>query len=223
LRAAGKPWYLAINFVNPHDVMDIDSDLPGETVQGKSHAMSIARPPADAIYQSEWDVALPVTRGQSFDAPGRPRRQKIYQNVQDTLVGAWPDEDRRWQLLRNYYYNCIRDCNRQVVRVLQSLKDKGMDKNTIIVFTADHGELGGNHQMRGKGNCAYRQQSHLPLMIVHPAYPGGVTCKVVTSQIDLAPTLMPLTGAEPEALSTGGFDLKGRNFSGLTGAPEKAD
>jgi hypothetical protein len=103
LRAAGKAWYLAINFVNPHDVMDIDSDLPGETVQGKSHAMPIARPPADAIYRSEWDVALPVTRGQSFDAPGRPRRQKIYQNVQDTLVGAWPDEDRRWQLLRNYY------------------------------------------------------------------------------------------------------------------------
>jgi arylsulfatase A-like enzyme len=223
LRAAGKPWYLAVNFVNPHDVMYVDSDLPGETVQGKSHAMPIARPPADAIYQAEWDVALPVTRGQSFDAPGRPRGQKIYQKVQDTLVGAWPDEDRRWRLLRNYYYNCIRDCDRQVVRVLQSLKDNGMDKNTIIVFTADHGELGGNHQMRGKGNCAYRQQNHLPLMIVHPAYPGGVTCKAVTSQIDLAPTLMALTGAEPEALSTVGFDLKGRNFSGLMGAPEKAD
>jgi arylsulfatase A-like enzyme len=223
LRAAGKPWYLAVNFVNPHDVMYVDSDLPGETVQGKSHAMPIARPPADAIYQSEWDVALPATRGQSFDAPGRPRGQKIYQSVQDTLVGAWPDEDRRWRLLRNYYYNCIRDCDRQVVRVLQSLKDNGMDKNTIIVFTADHGELGGNHQMRGKGNCAYRQQNHLPLMIVHPAYPGGVTCKAVTSQIDLAPTLMALTGAEPEALSTVGFGLKGRNFSGLMGAPDKAD
>jgi arylsulfatase A-like enzyme len=222
LRAQGKPWYLAVNFVNPHDVMYVDSDLPGEMVQGASHAMPIARPPADAIYQSEWDLPLPATRSQSFDAPGRPRGQKIYQGVQDVLVGAWPDEDRRWRLLRDYYYNCIRDCDQEVVRVLESLKANGMDKNTIIVFTADHGELGGNHQMRGKGNCAYRQQNHLPLMIVHPAYPGGVTFKAVTSQIDLAPTLMALTGADSAALKKAGADLKGRDFSALMGAPSKA-
>jgi arylsulfatase A-like enzyme len=223
LRAAGKPWYLAVNFVNPHDVMYVNSDLPDQTIQGKTHSMPIARPPADEIYQATWDeVPLPATRGQSFDAPGRPRGQKIYQEVQDVLVGPWPDEDRRWRLLRNYYYNCIRDCDQEVVRVLDSLKANGMDKNTIIVFTADHGELGGNHQMRGKGNCAYRQQNHLPLMIVHPAYPGGKTCKAVTSQIDLAPTLLALAGADTAALKRAGADLKGRDFSALMGAPEKA-
>jgi len=74
--------------------------------------MAIARPPADAIYQAEWDTPLPATRGQSFNTP-EGARQKIYQEVQDVLVGAWPDEDRRWRLLRNYYYNCIRDCDQQ--------------------------------------------------------------------------------------------------------------
>jgi arylsulfatase A-like enzyme len=222
-RAAGKPWYLAVNFVNPHDVMYVNSDLPGETVQGKSHAMPIARPPADALYQADWNLPLPTTPSQSFDAPGRPAGQKIYQEVQDVLVGAWSDEDRRWNVLRNYYYNCIRDCDRQVARVLESLKDNSMDKNTIIVFTADHGELGGNHQMRGKGNCTYWQQNHLPLMVVHPAYPGGVTCKAVTSQIDLAPTLMALKDAQPDAMEKAGAGLKGRDFSGLLSAPEKAD
>ena len=223
LRAEGKPWYLAVNFVNPHDVMYVNSDLPEENIQSKLHSMPIARPPADEIYRATWDdVPLPATRGQSFDAPGRPRGQKIYQEVQDVLVGAWPDEDRRWRLLRNYYYNCIRDCDRQVVRVLDSLRANGMDKNTIIVFNADHGELGGNHQMRGKGNSAYRQQNHLPLMIVHPAYPGGKTCQAVTSQIDLTPTLLALTGADPAALAKAGGDLKGRSFAGLLGAPDKA-
>ncbi|MCB8876183.1 sulfatase-like hydrolase/transferase [Acidisoma silvae] len=222
LRAAGKPWFLAVNFVNPHDVMYVNSDLPGETVQGKSHAMPIARPPADKIYQADWDLPLPATRGQSFDDPGRPRGQKIYQGVQDVLVGPWPDEDRRWRVLRNYYLNCIRDCDRQVARVLASLKDNDLDKNTIIVFTADHGELGGNHQMRGKGNCAYWQQNHLPLMIVHPAYPGGVACQAVTSQIDLVPTLLALTGADAEKLETVSAGLKGRDFSALLAAPEKA-
>jgi Sulfatase len=74
LRVEGKPWYLAVNFVNPHDVMFINSDLPEENIQSKLHSMPIARPPADEIYRATWDdVPLPATRGQSFDAPGRPR------------------------------------------------------------------------------------------------------------------------------------------------------
>jgi len=105
--------------------------------------------------------------------------------------------------------------------VLDSLKANGMDKNTIIVFTADHGELGGNHQMRGKGNCTYRQQNHLPLMIVHPAYPGSKICQAITSQIDLAPTLLALTGADPAALQQAGTGLKGRSFSHLLKTPDQ--
>lgn len=222
LKAQGKPWYLAVNFVNPHDVMFTNSDLPGETIQGKNTAMAIARPPDDDIYKATWDVDLPATRSQSFDAPGRPIGQKIYQGAMDALVGIWPDEDRRWRLLRDYYYNCIRDCDRQVLSLLKALKAHGMQDNTIIVFTADHGELGGNHQMRGKGNCTYRQQNHLPLMIVHPAYPGGRECHAVTSQIDLTPTLLALTGADPEKLKKAGDGLKGRDLSPLLAHPEKA-
>ena len=52
-----------------------------------------------------------------------------------------------------------------------------------------------NHQMRGMGNCAYRQQNHLPLIIVHPAYPGGKTCRAVTSQID-SRVILDSAGAE---------------------------
>jgi arylsulfatase A-like enzyme len=223
LKAAGQPWYLAVNFVNPHDVMYVNSDLPDQNVQSKTSAHAIFRPPHDEIYDATWDeVPLPATRTQPFNTPGRPKGQQIYQEVQDLLVGAWPDEDRRWRLLRNYYFNCIRDCDRQVVTVLDALKTAGMDKNTIVVFNADHGELGGNHQMRGKGNCTYRQQNHVPLMIVHPAYPGGLQCRAVTSQIDLTPTLLALTGASPEKVAKVGAGLKGRDFSRLLAAPGTA-
>jgi arylsulfatase A-like enzyme len=223
LRAAGTPWYLAVNFVNPHDVMYVDSDLPGETLQGKGTAMKIARPPANDLYKATWDdVPLPRTRTQAFNAPGRPKAQQIYQEVMDVLVGEWPDEDRRWRLLQNYYFNCIRDCDLQVSRVLEAIKANDMQRDTIIVFTADHGELGGHHQMRGKGNSTYRQQNHLPLTIVHPAYPGGTTCNAVTSQIDLTPTLLALTGASAETLQKVGEDLPGHDFSALLTDPIKA-
>ena len=160
-------------------------------------------------------VPLPSTRGQSFDAPGRPRGQKNLSGgagrSRRRVAGRGSPLAAVAQLLLQLHPR-LRPAGR---RVLEALKANGMDKNTIIVFTADHGELGGNHQMRGKGNCAYRQQNHLPLMIVHPAYPGGKTCQAVTSQIDLAPTLLALTGAEPASLQKAGAGLKGRSFSAL--------
>ena len=111
LKAKGQPWFMAVNFVNPHDVMYVNSDAPGEVVQGKYAAYPIDRPPQNEIYLAEWDVPLPATRSQALDAPGRPRAHYNYQATQDILLGQWPNEDRRWRVLQNYYFNCIRDCD----------------------------------------------------------------------------------------------------------------
>jgi arylsulfatase A-like enzyme len=124
--------------------------------------------------------------------------------------------------LQNYYFNCIRDCDSHLARLLEELKANGLDETTIVVFTADHGELGGAHQMRGKGANAYREQQHLPLMILHPAYPGGRSTKAVSSQIDLARTLLALTGKPFDAVASAGAGLPGRDLSGVLSAPEQA-
>ena len=82
----------------------------------KIHAIPIFPTPEDNLYQTRWDdLPLPVSRSQPLDAPGRPKAHAIYQSIQDMMVGQWPDEDRRWHVLRNYYYNCIRDCDQQVI------------------------------------------------------------------------------------------------------------
>jgi arylsulfatase A-like enzyme len=222
LKAQGQPWFMAVNLVNPHDVMYVNSDAPGEVVQGKHAAYPIDRPPDNEIYVAEWDVALPATRHQLLNAPDRPRAHYEYQATQDILLGQWPDEDRRWRVLQNYYFNCIRDCDRHLVRLLEELKANALDGSTIVVFTADHGELGGAHQMRGKGANAYREQQHLPLMILHPAYPGGGSTKAISSQLDLAPTLLRLTGRPAEDVNRAGAGLKGRDLSKVLSAPEAA-
>jgi arylsulfatase A-like enzyme len=76
--------------------------------------------------------------------------------------------------------------------------------------------------MRDKGNCTYRQQNHIPLMIVHPAYAGGKECAAITSQIDLVPTLIGLTGKDQASKQTAAQGLKGKDFSGLLKFPESA-
>src|SRR5262249_57950975 len=106
-----------------------------------------------------------------------------------------------------------RDWDSNLFRLLEELKAKGLDNSTVVVATADHGELGGAHQMRGKGANAYKEQQHLPLMILHPAYPGGRSTKAVSSQIDLARTLLALTGKPFEEVSKAADGLPGRDLS----------
>jgi arylsulfatase A-like enzyme len=223
LRTRGQNWYLAVNFVNPHDTMYFDSDIGAENIQGKRHAFGIARAPDDELSRATWDgVPLPASRHQPLDAPGRPKAHLYYQQSIDLLVGAWPDEDRRWRALRDYYFNAIRDCDTKVERLMAALENNGMAQNTIVVFTADHGELGGSHQMRGKGTTAYRQQNHLPLMIVHPAFAGGKQCRALTSQLDLTPTILALTGKDGAARARASEGLPGKDFSALLREPEAA-
>ena len=67
-----------------------------------------------------------------------------------------------------------------------------MMKNTIIVYTSDHGELLGNHGLKGKAGNMYDNNFHVPLVIYHPEYSGGRVCSHVTSHLDLAPTFVDM-------------------------------
>lgn len=223
-----QPWLLAVNLVNPHDVMFIDTDAPGERVQwhaafNEHKLMSPTHPPENQLYADHWDqVPLPASRHQPFDEAGRPAAQWDYQQARAMLVGQFPDEDRRWKILRDYYFNCIRDHDTHLVRLLDELDALGLTDNTIVVFTSDHGELQGYHQMHGKGTCVYNQQVQVPMIISHPDYPGGKTCQALTSHLDLVPTLLGLTG-RPEAQRAAQLhDRKGKDFSGLIRHPEQA-
>jgi choline-sulfatase len=139
------------------------------------------------------------------------------------LVGAYPFTDERIRTYQNNYFNCIRDCDTHVVRLLQTLQTLGLDERTIIVMTADHGDHVGAHQLVGKGATAYQPQNHVPLVIRHPAYPGGKQCNALTSHIDIAPTLLGLTGIDDTRIATiAGTAAKGHNLTPWLGKPDKA-
>jgi hypothetical protein len=53
----------------------------------------------------------------------------------------------------------------------------GLDRNTTVVFTSDHGEMGGAHELRGWGLFAYEEALHLPFYVVHPEVGGGQACR----------------------------------------------
>ena len=59
-------------------------------------------------------------------------------------------------------------------------------------------------------------------MIIHPAYPGGKECAAITSQLDLTPTIIGLTGKASQLRAKATEGLKGKDFSALLKNPEQA-
>ncbi len=223
LNADDTPWFFALNFVNPHDVMYFNTDDPGKPVQEEPWLLQpIARAPNYGLYKQEWDHPLPETRKQAWDAANRPKAHFNYQEARGGLVGLVPDEDERWRRLQNYYFNCIQDMDRHTVSVINELEALGMLENTIIVYTSDHGELAGAHGMSGKGATAYKEQNQVPMRIVHPDVKGGGKCQALTSHLDLAPTLLSMAQGDDSNKSEMLDKLKGRDFSGLLNDPGRA-
>lgn len=218
LRQESKPWFLAVNLVNPHDVMYYNTDLPGEAVQSGRTMMRLNREPDHPMYQDRWDVKLPESRKQSLSETGRPTAHHEYMLSRGALVGVVPNEDDRWRRLNNYYLNCIRDVDRHLVEILNELDNLGLSDNTIVIYTSDHGELAGAHGLSGKGVTAYREQNNVPFMIAHPAFAGNKSCKAVTSHVDIATTLVSIARGKNSEVK----GLPGKDITTVLGDPEAA-
>jgi len=223
LNGQGKPWFLAVNLVNPHDIMFYNTDQPGQKVQEVGNLTHLNHDPAHALYAKTWPTRLPASFNQPLDAPGRPPAHAEYNRANDVMLGAIPENETwRWHKRHNYYLNCLRDVDRHVMALLDELEANGLAENTIVVFTSDHGELDGAHHLSGKGATSYREQNHVPLIVAHPAHAGGRHCRAVTSHLDIVPTLIGLSGASPEKKAGIHQSLPGKDFSGLLAAPDKA-
>jgi arylsulfatase A-like enzyme len=121
------------------------------------------------------------------------------------------------------YLNCIRSVDAQLNHILVELERLGMSDKTIVVFTADHGEMGGAHGLRGKGPYAYEESIHIPLHIVHPDVRGGQATRALTSHIDLVPSLLSMAGVDAtRASELAGRSLPGKDITPLLNGPDSA-
>ena len=220
LGANGKPWFLSVNLVNPHDVMFYDTDAPGSPRRPQPGLAPIERDPVDPLYAAQWKFDLPGTHRQPLDQPGRPLAHLDYLKSHDAMVApVAPAEDDRWRRRHNYYLNCMRDVDRNIGAVLDELEASGQADRTIIIMTADHGDLDGAHFLHSKGATSYREQNNVPLVIVHPAHPGGRETNAVTSHLDIAPTLVAMTGAPAEKKAAITKELKGKDLMPVLADP----
>ncbi len=200
LQAQRQPWLLAVNFVNPHDVMYFSSGEEQERTRVRRNLLApLAAPPVGGSYDKQWDLPLPTSFYRD-DLSTKPWAQRSYVEVCNMLYGRIdPANEALWRAYQSYYFNCLRDVDSHALTVLRALQQAGLDEDTIVVYTADHGEMAGAHRLRQKGPHIYKENVRVPLIVRHPDARAGSQTEALSSCIDLVPTLLGFAGVEDSA------------------------
>ena len=106
------------------------------------------------------------------------------------------------------YFACVTGVDDQIGRILKALDESGQSENTIVIFTADHGEMMGSHGLLQKV-VWYEESFRIPFIIRWPKKFRSGTNDLLLSVPDLMPTLLSLMGLEKHIP----VDVEGRNYA----------
>lgn len=114
-------------------------------------------------------------------------------------VGTSAYDDAYWRELRTRYYANVALIDDEIGRVLDAVARR-LGEDVLVIFTADHGEMLGNHRLWGKHDCGYEDVLNVPLLVRHPGQRERSAIDARVMLIDLLPTCLAAAGASaPEA------------------------
>jgi uncharacterized sulfatase len=157
------------------------------------HGPNTVRAPYDTLF-AEMHFNDPATKN-------IPPGQNPKWNSQDgrNAAGAL-DQD---QMQR--YFGMVKCIDDNVGRLLGYLKKEGLENNTIVVFTSDHGDLMGEHNRHNKG-LPYETSAKIPFIIRYPGkIPAGKVIHTAYTNVDFVPTILGLMEL-PQIAGTHGLD-----------------
>lgn len=95
-----------------------------------------------------------------------------------------------------YYLANVTGVDREFGRIISTLRDLGIDRNTIVVFASDHGETMCSHSLQDPKNSIYRESLNTPFMVRYPEKLTPRVDSLLLSTTDIMPTLLGLAGME---------------------------
>jgi len=108
------------------------------------------------------------------------------------------------------YFAAVTGTDEQFGRILDTLKEQQLEENTIVVFTADHGEMMGSHNLMHKG-VPYEESIGIPFII---RWPGKIPARrddLLLTPADIMPSLLGLIGLSNRI----GRDIEGGDYSSI--------
>jgi arylsulfatase A-like enzyme len=147
-----------------------------------------------------------------FDSSQVPIPSTFHKSEEQTPGWAKPEKgltEERLKKLMPPYYGMVKCIDDNVGRILDALRKNGLLDRTIVVFTADHGDLCGEHKKLNKG-VPYEGSAKIPFIIYYPEkIKGGTVVNQVLTCVDFLPTVLSLMDVKTAGLEDG------RDASGL--------
>lgn len=139
--------------------------------------------------------------------------KQLYQDIPaDTLlnranVPSGPEGDIARKSVQDYF-SMVNGVDEQIGRILDALAQSGLDKNTIVVFTSDHGEMMGSHGRMEK-NVWYEESFRIPFIVRWPDHISPGIDSLFLSTPDIMPTFLNLMGFKEKIPTT----IEGEDYS----------
>mgnify|MGYP001055084534 CR=1 FL=1 len=103
-----------------------------------------------------------------------------------------PDQET-YMLHRRYYAALVKQIDYEMGCILDALRERGMLDNTIILFSSDHGDYLGDHDLSGK-NSFFEAATHVPLLVRLPKAEGTTVCHDLVTLTDITATMLHFSG-----------------------------
>ena len=181
-----KPFFMTLSLINPHDICRV----LGGKVQGATFADAIhfARNDDEPYLRFQPRPDLPNNHEVAYEKGMILHEDFMYKEVFELNEDQWKRFISTYQLL-------IENTDRLIGLLLKNLKEQGLEENTIVMFTTDHGEMSGSHKLIAK-TTFYEESSKIPVIIRYPKEIKQSTTNnnALVSTIDIMPTLLDLAG-----------------------------
>jgi arylsulfatase A-like enzyme len=127
--------------------------------------------------------------------------QAIKSDMMDKSLNRWCYfDERKDEATKNKFekdfLRCVKSLDRSVGKIMQTLKDLNLDKNTVTIYLSDNGYLWGEHGLGGKW-LLYEESIRVPLIIHGPGIADtlrGMRLDRLALNIDVAPTILDIAG-----------------------------
>jgi choline-sulfatase len=178
--ARQQPFFLIVSLVNPHDVLFYPNTYRKAGYEGPAWFHG--------------DIGLPATVDE--DLSTKPVVQREFLAAFNQGGGTLDTPEMKREYL-NFYGNLMKASDAYLVNVLDTLEATGLMDDTMVIRTADHGEMGLAHGgLRQKNFNFYEESLRVPLIFSNRRlYPEAVTSDALVSHVDFLPTLASLFNA----------------------------
>ena len=190
-RKHDRPFLLVVSFMNPHNICEYarnQHNLPPDQRGERLPDGPIGKaPPPEQCPPPPVNLAPPANES---DTMALMRRG--YHANKAFPVGDFTPAD--WRQVRWGYYRLVEKVDAQIGQVLAALRKAGLEGNTLVVFTSDHGDCAGAHGFNQK-TVFYEESARVPLVISFKGRVKPAVCDpLVNTGVDLVPTMLDFAG-----------------------------